>query len=168
MTGRETMGVLPATPAAAMQGRKVPPLCIFSKHLPKLNYEELGKKSKEIGFDGVDLTVRPGGHVLPERAAADLPRALDTIRSHGIDVPMITTGLVSASDPAARPTLQTAGRGKVPCFKLGYWRYKGANVDQVLADVKRDTRGLVALAKEYGITAGFHNHSGNNVGTALW
>jgi hypothetical protein len=28
---------------------------------------------KEMGFDGVDLTLRPEGRVLPERAAEDQP-----------------------------------------------------------------------------------------------
>src|SRR6184192_1209308 len=75
--------------------------CFFSKHLPNLNYDDLGKAVSGAGFDGVDLTVRPGGHVLPERVAQDLPRAVETIRSHGLEVPMITTELTSAADPAA-------------------------------------------------------------------
>ncbi|MGH9660833.1 MAG: sugar phosphate isomerase/epimerase family protein [Bryobacteraceae bacterium] len=168
MTRRETLAVLLAAPSAA-QARRLPPLCLFSKHLPKLNWDELGKTVKQMGFDGVDLTVRAAGHVLPERAGEDLPKALDAIRAHGIEVPMITTGLVSASDPAARPTLGAAARGRVPYFKLGYWRYRNAKrVETILDDVKRDTAGLVALAKEYGIEAGFHNHSGDYVGTAVW
>src|SRR5947207_8627811 len=98
-------------------------LCFFSKHLPNLSYDDLGKTLKSAGFDGVDLTVRPGGHVLPERAAQDLPRAVEAIRSHGIEVPMITTELTAASDPSARPILSTAAQLKIPFFKLGYWKY---------------------------------------------
>ncbi len=49
--------------AATSSGR--PTLCLFSKHLPKLNYAELAAAVKQMGFDGVDLTVRPEGHVLP-------------------------------------------------------------------------------------------------------
>ena len=153
---------VPATPAGK------PPLCLFSKHLPKLNYDELGKTLKQIGFDGVDLTVRAQGHVLPERAAQDLPRAVDTIRSHGISVPMITTGLLAASESPARPTLQTAARLKIPYYKVGYYRYKGADPDKTIADVRRQVQSLVDLNKEYGIEAGLHNHSGDYVGTAIW
>ena len=50
-----------------------------------------------------------GGHVLPERAADDLPRAVEAAREEGLDVPMITTALTSADDPTARPILSTAG-----------------------------------------------------------
>lgn len=126
----------------------------------------MGKWLRDAGFDGVDLTVRPGGHVLPERAAQDLPRAVDVIRSHGLEVPMITTELTSACDPSARPILSAAARLKIPLFKLGYWRYG----DDVVADVQKaaaDVRALVELAREYGITAGFHNHP-RNVGLAGW
>jgi hypothetical protein len=36
-------------------------LCFFSKHLPRMNGRELGRSLEALGFDGVDLTVRPGG-----------------------------------------------------------------------------------------------------------
>jgi len=146
----------------------LPELCIFSKHLPNLNYDELGKTSRQLGFDGVDLTVRPKGHVLPERAAEDLPRAVEAIRSHGLSVPMITTELLSASHPTARPILSTAGRLKIPYFKPGYYRYGNRDVEQTLAEVKRDVQGLVELGKQFGIEAGFHNHSADYVGMAVW
>lgn len=140
--------------------------CFFSKHLANLNYEELGKAVREAGFDGVDLTVRPGGHVLPERVAQDLPRAVEALRSHGLTVPMITTEVTSASDPNTRPILSTAASLKIPFFKLGYWKYTDnpeASVQRAAADVS----ALAALAKEYGITAGFHNHP-RNVGLSGW
>jgi L-ribulose-5-phosphate 3-epimerase len=158
---------LAAATASAAPARSKPILCIFSKHLPKLNYTELGTVSRDMGFGGVDLTVRAAGHVLPERAAQDLPRALDSIRAAGVSVPMITTGLTAPEDPAAVPTLSTAGRLGVPLFKIGYWHYKG-DIDQSLASAKRATRGLVAIGREHNIAAGLHNHSGNYVGTAVW
>lgn len=153
-------------PAAAQTPAPRIPVCFFSKHLPQLNYEELGKTLSDAGFDGVDLTVRPGGHVLPEKAAQDLPRAVDTLRSHKLEVPMITTELNSAADPNARTILSTAARLKIPFFKLGYWKYS----DDPEASVRKATSevsGLVALAKDYGITAGFHNHP-RNVGLCGW
>ena len=42
-------------------------ISIFSKHLQWLDYNGMAKVLSEIGFEGTDLTVRPGGHVLPER-----------------------------------------------------------------------------------------------------
>jgi sugar phosphate isomerase/epimerase len=159
MLGRGGAGASPSRPA----------LCLFSKHLPKLNYTELAQTVKQMGFDGVDLTVRAEGHVRPERAAEDLPRAVDAIRGQGLAASMITTGLISASDPAARPTLATAGKLGVPFFKLGYWQYSPAtSIESRMAEVRRDVGALVVMGKEHGVAAGYHNHSGNYVGAAVW
>ena len=167
--GLALAGAAAVTRGAAAAPANRPPLCLFSKHLPKLSYSELARTVKQLGFDGVDLTVRPEGHVLPERVAQDLPRALETLRGGGLQVPMITTGLTSANDPAARPTIETAARLGVPRFKLGYWNYRNQeSIDARLGEVRRDVAGLAALAKEHGITAGYHNHSGNYVGAAVW
>ena len=54
---------------------------VFSKHLQFLNWEEMAQTAAAIGFDGIDLTVREGGHVLPERVEHDLPKAAEIIRA---------------------------------------------------------------------------------------
>ncbi|PYT10327.1 MAG: hypothetical protein DMG59_29025 [Acidobacteria bacterium] len=166
MTRRNFLASAAAAPLAAQEPARRSTICFFSKHLPELQYNELAQWLHDAGFNGVDLTVRAGGHVLPERAAQDLPRAVEAISSHGLEVPMITTELTSAADPNARPILAAAGRLKIPFFKLGYWRYG----TDVLADVRKaasEVRALVELAREYGITAGFHNHP-RYVGFAGW
>jgi len=167
MTRREfTFTAVAAAAASARASTPKPTLCFFSKHLQDMNYDQVGKALRDAGFDGVDLTVRPKGHVLPERVAEDLPRAYEAIRSHALQVPMISTELLSASDPAARPTLQTAARLGIPYFKVGYYKWTN-DLDATLANVRSSLRGLVELAKEYGITAGLHNHVGY-VGQTVW
>jgi len=164
-----TLGGAAALQLRAQSPPTRPTICLFSKHLPKIHYADPGGVLKDLGFAGCDLTVRPGGHVQPALAPADLYRAIEAIRAEDVEVPMITTGFVSAADPTLRAVLAIAGRMKVPFFKLGYWPYRPAdNIDTRLAEVRRDVVGLVAQAQAYGMTAGFHNHSGNNVGEAVW
>src|SRR5580698_5731144 len=146
--GGATMGAALQVPAAAPT--PAPTICLFSKHLPKLHYSELGGVLKDLGFAGCDLTVRPGGHVEPALSAADLYRAVEAIRAEGVEVPMITTAFVTASDPTARPVLGIAGRMKVPYFKLGYWPYRPAdNIEARIAEVWRDVGGLVSVGRAY-------------------
>ena len=180
MTRREALavglqvmaGAAVAGPAAA-QARTANGLtfCLFSKHLPELAWSDLGRAVKDAGFAGVDLTVRPQGHVLPERAADDLPRAIDAIKAQGIAVPMITTELTSADAPSARPILQAAAKSGVRYFKTGYWRFApssaGADVRAQVTAAGTALAGLAALAREYNIELGFHNHAGY-IGGALW
>ena len=170
LTRRELMmsaaaaAVMPIAGRAAASGS----FCLFSKHLPDLDWKDLGRAVKDAGFDGVDLTVRAKGHVLPERAAADLPKAIDIIRAQGVTVPMVTTELTSASDPLARPLLQAAAKSGVRYFKTGYWHYNASpDVRSQVAAVGSALEGLTALARECGIELGFHNHTGY-IGAALW
>lgn len=157
--------VAPHTRTSAQSPRA---FCLFSKHLPELNWGDLGRAVKDAGFEGVDLTVRPGGHVLPERAADDLPRAIEALTAQGVKVPMITTDLTSASAPAARPILQAAAKSGVRYFKTGYWRYSASpDVRAQVAEAGKGLEGLAALARECGIEMGFHNHQAY-IGAALW
>jgi sugar phosphate isomerase/epimerase len=142
-------------------------LCFFSKHLPDMDAARLARALKPLGFGGVDLTVRPGGHVAPERAASDLPPFLRALRDGGLEVPLITTALLSASDPTARPILETAGREHVPLFKPGYYRYAFVNVVKELEDAAAQLRGLAELTTRCGVQLGFHNHAGY-VGAPIW
>jgi sugar phosphate isomerase/epimerase len=157
----------PGVQAAAPRGPFGGKLCFFTKPLPEMDWRRLSRSVKQLGFDGLDLTVRPGGHVLPEKAAEDLPRAVAAAREEGLDVPMITTALTSADDPAARPILATAGKLGIPYFKVGYYLYEHKDVRGELARAGRDFGRLVELATDCGVQAGFHNHS-EYVGAAVW
>jgi len=143
------------------------PICFFSKHLPDLHWKDLGPVVKDAGFDGVDLTVRPGGHVLPERAADDLEPAVQAIRAAGVQVPMLTTALLSSDEPAAEPILTHAGRLKVPFIKPGYYKYQLQDVKAELESVGRQLGQLVDLARRHGVQIGYHNHAGY-VGAPVW
>lgn len=156
-----------ALPLAKMMAAAEWPVCFFSKPLQTMDWTRLARSVREIGFSGIDLTVRPGGHVLPERVKEDLPKAFETIRGEGLDVPMITTELLSVRDPSAAPILEVAGKLGIPFCKPGYYKYKFADVRAELAAVAADFRGLAALAKSKGVKIGYHNHTGN-VGGPMW
>jgi L-ribulose-5-phosphate 3-epimerase len=141
--------------------------CFFSKHLSDLNVGDLASAVIDMGYDAIDLTVRPGGHVLPEKVADDLPRALDTIRTKGTAVAMITTGLVSPTEPTARSILQAAAKAGIKLVKPGYWKYTLKDVRGEIASMAKDVAGLAALAKEYGVELGVHNHTGY-IGASIW
>ena len=66
---------------------------VFSKHLHWAGYSDMAKIISEIGFDGVDLTVRPKGHVEPENVERDLPKMAEACNKHGINLGMMTTAI---------------------------------------------------------------------------
>jgi sugar phosphate isomerase/epimerase len=146
-------------------------ICLFTDHLDDFDYgcADVARMLKELGVAGPDLTVRPGGLVPPERVADELPKAVAAFREQGLSVPMISTGLTSAGDPAARPTLDAMAQLGISHYKLGYYAYDDLRDWQArLAAVRRDVEGLARLGRRLGLTAGFHNHAGEYVGGAVW
>jgi sugar phosphate isomerase/epimerase len=105
--------------------------------------------------------------VAPERAAEDLPKAVEAIRAEGLEVPMITTALTRADDPTAVPILSTAAKLSIPYLKPGYYRYRYIDVRKELEEASDQFRGLVELAEKYGVQVGFHNHDAY-VGAQFW
>jgi sugar phosphate isomerase/epimerase len=115
----------------------------------------------------VDLTVRKDGHVAPERATEDLPKAVGAIRAEGLEVPMITTNLLSATEPDAAGILTAAGKLGIPSFKPGYYKYDFVDVRRELQKATGDFRGLAKLAQQLRVQTGYHNHGGY-IGGPVW
>lgn len=144
-------------------------VCIFSKHLQWLDYDAMAETAAEAGFDGVDLTVRPGGHVLPERAEQDLPKAVKAVRKAGLDVDMMTTRITDPRDSYTEPILKTASRLGIGYYRMGYLRYNDSlGVAQCLESYKGQLRDLAAMNKHYNIHGAYQNHSGTRVGGPVW
>ena len=143
MTRREALAALTfAWPAAAQKPvqAKLPLVCVSSRALTDVGYAEMGEIVKQIGFDGVDITVMPGGLVEPQQAPVDEVRALESIHGAGLKAPIITTALTTPYDPWSRTVLALAGRTGVGLFKCG-----------PRIQSKRDAMGLVFAGREYKI-----------------
>jgi sugar phosphate isomerase/epimerase len=171
LAGAAAIGTAAATfSRVAAAGKTGPQVCAFSKHLQFLDYEALAKTCREIGLDGVDLTVREKGHVLPENVARDLPAAVEAVRAEGLDVPMITTRLTNATEPTARPILEAAAKLGIKYFRIGGHLYDArGDIPPQIAKFTEEVRGLAGLGRELGMIAGYHNHSGAlNFGAPVW
>lgn len=145
-------------------------VCLFSKHLSWIkDYSKLAETLAGLGFDGVDLTVRPGGHVLPERVEEDLPRAAGTLAKAGVPVAMITTRVQDARDPLTQKILKTAASLGIRRYRRDGEKWEGATKPlQRIAELQARIRELAELNREYGLFAGIHNHSGFDLGATPW
>lgn len=136
------------------------PLVMFSKMLQEFSVAEAARRIKGLGFDGVDLTVRPKGHVEPANVGLALPEAVKVIKDQGLTVPMISTAITSADDPAAEPTLAAAVHEGIRYLKLGYWNTTRGGLVEAIDQARHALDGLTKLAEKYHVTLGVHNHSG--------
>jgi len=165
------------------------PIVYFSKHLQWLDWEPMAATAAELGFDGIDLTVRPGGHVLPERVQTDLPKVAKVIRNAGLDIPMITTGIVDADSPHAEDIIRAASDCGIARYRWGWFSWSDnqkvpdlsnfhasverpsgllINVPARLAELKKRVGTLAELNERFKVCAMYHNHSGSMVGASVW
>jgi sugar phosphate isomerase/epimerase len=133
---------------------------MFSKMLQEFPIGEAARRIKALGFEGVDLTVRPGGHVTADRVTLDLPAAVAAIRDQGLSVPMISTAITRAGDPAAEATVAAAVHQGIRILKLGYWNAAKGQLRESIDRARRELDGLERMAETYQVTFGVHNHSG--------
>lgn len=137
-------------------------LMMFSKHLQTMSVAEAGRVIRDLGFEGVDLTVRPGGHVSPEEVRTALPEAVRTLADMGLQVPLITTAITAADEPYAADIFETAADAGVPEIKLGYWRYQGfGTFHEAMEEIARKLDEIEKLAQRTGVRANIHTHSGD-------
>jgi sugar phosphate isomerase/epimerase len=158
---------LTARPAVAGTKLKV---AIFSKHLQFVQGPELAKAAAELGFDAVDITVRKGGHVAPERVRQDLPPLVAAIRERGLDVPMVTTDILDAATPFAEDIVGTAAELGIRHYRFGGFKYAAGQPYPAQLDALRPRlAGLAALNAKYQSCAMYHTHSGVGlVGASIW
>lgn len=137
-------------------------ISIFSKHLHWLDYEGMAKAIADMGFDGADLTVRPGGHVLPENVVTDLPKAVEALANYGKKVYMITTAIIDADDPVSEKVLKTASSLGIKHYRTGYLYYREKNpVREDVALFDKKLARLAQINEKYSISGEYQNHSGN-------
>ena len=154
---------------AADEPRPATKVAIFSKHLQFLQGEALARGAAEIGFDGIDITVRKGGHIEPDRVRQNLPALVKTIRAQGLEVPMISTGIVDADTPFAEDMVATASGLGILHYRFGGFQYTGEPYPRQLAAFRPRLAKLAALNAKYGSCAMYHTHSGVGlVGASIW
>ena len=159
-----------ASAVFAQSGAEPLRISTMSKFFQFLDIAGMARAMKGIGLDGVDLCVRAGAHVLPERAEEDLPKAQETIRREGSELLMITTAIADSSTPHAERLLRTARRLGIRHYRWGGLRYDLSRpIAPQLEALKPRVAELAAMNKEIGICAMYHTHSGiREVGASIW
>jgi L-ribulose-5-phosphate 3-epimerase len=143
-------------------------ISIFSKHLHWLNYKDMASLVADMGFDGIDLTVRPGGHVTPENASRDLPKAVEVIQRAGLKVHTITTDIKAADQPYTVDILKAASQSGITNYRMGWYNYnREIGVMENIAVFKKDFVQLAALNEKYKIQGNYQNHT-ERFGNSIW
>ena len=169
-----TLGALPIISSASnvLAGFETPKklqVFVFSKCLQFLDYNELCEVVKEMGFDGIDLTVRPKGHVLPENVTTDLPKATKLMQKYGLVPGMLSTNVKDANSALDQKVLEVAKDLGYTCYRTGWLKYpKDKSLKEATQVFESQLKALEALNEKLGITGGYQNHAGHYFGAPIW
>ena len=145
-------------------------ICAFEKPLQFLSYDETAEVLAESGFHGVEATVRPGGHVLPEKVEEDLPRFIDALKKRKLEMTVLTSGINSVDSPHAEKVLRTAAKLGVKRYRMLWYPYDLQKpILPQLDEIRPKLKKLAELNRELGLIALYQNHAGAKmVGAPLW
>ena len=157
-------------PAAAAAPAGPTVIHVFSKPMHMMSHAETAKLIAACGYGGIDYTVRKAqGHVLPEKVAEDLPRAIEAAHAVGLKVEMITTEITSARAPDTEKVLRVAAKHGVKVYRVGNWNYDAKlGVMGTIEKLKPELAELAALNASLGIHGAIQNHAGTRIGSSIW
>jgi sugar phosphate isomerase/epimerase len=142
---------------------------LFSKHLQFLDYNEMAAATAEMGFNGIDLTVRPKGHVIPEMVATDLPKAITAMKKYGINPKMMTTNVWDATQQEQKAVLETASSLGVTHYRTGWLKYpEDKTITESQITFGQQAAALELVNKSLGLIGCYQNHAGKHVGAPIW
>ncbi|GAB4018614.1 TIM barrel protein [Spirosoma sp. KCTC 42546] len=167
-------GALPLLPGTLITSvnslnTDLPDIHVFSKHLQFLNYSDMADAAASMGFDGVDLTVRPEGHVVPDRVEEDLPKAVDALKKAGLAPKLMTTAVGDATNGTDSRLLKTAARLGFQAYRMKWYSYTDKqSIPDSIEHFQGQLRALSELNKSLNLTGCYQNHAGLLVGASVW
>jgi sugar phosphate isomerase/epimerase len=143
-----------------MTGKNSNLFTVFSKPWPDKSLAQLSKFVKELGFDGVELPVRPNFQVTPEKVSKGLPEAARIFEDNGVKIR-------SVAGPTNAETIAACGKAGVPILRVM------ARIDMSIGYYECEKRAreeydvLLPALEEHGVTIGVQNHADYYVGSAI-
>jgi sugar phosphate isomerase/epimerase len=145
-------------------------ICCFAKPLQHMKFDELADRLAEMGFQGIEATIRKGGQVEPARVADDLPRLVEALKKRDLEVTIMASDVNSVDQPETEAVLRTAAQLGITRYRMQYFTYDLKQpIRPQLQKLRPGLKQLAALNRELGITGVYQNHSGAKyVGAPLW
>ena len=152
-----------------IEAEKKYPINFFTKPLDKYGNDFMIDTLKMGGVDGLDLTVRPKGSVLPEKVAEDLPVVAEMAKKNGLFLEMMVSNITSDETPNAKNVLKIAAQQGIKHYRMGYFRYNDdEKANETIAHAQTQIQSLIDINAQFGIQGGYQNHTGNYFGAPLW
>jgi sugar phosphate isomerase/epimerase len=123
---------------------------VFTKPWRDVPIDELGRLVRDMGFDAVELPVRPGYQVEPGEIRGGLPAAVQRLAGEGVTVASVASGTDEETFAACAEAGIPVIRIMVPVSPRGYAATDG--------EIRRTLDELVSRAERYGVRIGIQPH----------
>jgi sugar phosphate isomerase/epimerase len=117
----------------------------------KMPLAELGRLVAGLGFDGVELPVRPGYQVEPENIERGLPEAVKVLGQAGLKI-------ASIAGPTDERAIAACGAAGVPIIRICVNLDPKEGYLAAEARLQREYDALVPILDRNGVTIGVQNH----------
>ena len=128
-------------------------LSVFTKPW-RFELPDLAKHIAGLGFDAIELPVRPGYPVTPENIATELPKAVQIMADHGLEI-------ASIAGPTDEKTMAACAALGIPIIRICVGMQQNESYMLGEARLQREYDLLVPLLAKHGVTLGLQNHYGN-------
>jgi sugar phosphate isomerase/epimerase len=145
------------------------PIALFTKLFQRQSFEDLADAIVKVGTDGVEATLRGGGHIEPAMAADEVPRMVEVLAARGKKL-LIAAADVNEATPENEKFLRVLKENGVEYYRVGYLKYeKGRSPQSQLKPLATQLQELSAMNAEVGVTGLYQNHAGPSyVGSLIW
>ena len=171
LSGVASISLEQASFTAAADPPTAPKIGAFTKSFQEWSIPRVCRSFVDVGLDGLDLTVRPGGHIEPDQVEQLLPQARAAAKEAGTEILFLTTGITDANAEAEK-LLATAAESGIRKVKLGYYRYdQFGTLAKEMKAVRKRIEEVIRLASRYDVLPCIHIHSGRFIpshGTMLY
>ena len=143
-------------------------IVLNSKFFTELSVEQLGEKAIELGYDGVDICVRPGHPIHVDNVTEMLPKAMKVWGGQNLTCPLATaaTNVTDPNAPEIEGLYAACAEAGIPRLKIGFWRFnEGDDYWQVIDAARRDLERFSAFSEKYGVQTCYQIHSGPCIGS---
>jgi sugar phosphate isomerase/epimerase len=143
-------------------------IILNSKFFQQLPAAQLAEKAQSLGYDGLDLCVRPGHPVNPDNVSEALPRAVAELSSQGLSCPLVTlpTRFTDPVSPMAEAVYAACAAADVTMIKIGYFGFTdGDDYWQRLEQSRGELAVFAQLSEKHGVKTCYHTHSGQCIGS---
>ncbi len=133
---------------------------VFTKPWPTMPLPQLGLFIRDLGFDQIELPVRPGFQVEPAKVARGLGEAARVLADCGL-----TIG--SVAGPTDEATIAACAEVGIPLIRICIDIPDGRGYLEHEAYMQRKLDELEPLLDRYGVMVGVQNHYGRYVANAM-